>query len=196
MYDKFDIINGALVRIGANEIASLDDDTTEGTTARRIYPNTLRDLLSRYRWRFMIGEALLARLSAPPLGGWDAAYQIPTEAEVIESVTVNQHSINFDRIGDQIRCNATVGEQVYLNFTYKVDETRFPGYFCTLLEFELASNLAIPVGDRGDLAEAYEKKSLRHFGLAKNLDAQGRTARRMPTGRFRRARWGTGSYGA
>jgi hypothetical protein len=40
-----------------------------------------------------------------------------------------------------------------------------------------------------------KKKSLRHFGLAKNLDAQGVTTKKLRTERFRKVRRGylTGS---
>jgi hypothetical protein len=195
MGDKFDVINGALVRIGADEITSFDDGTTEADVASRLYPNTLNDLLSRYPWRFMMGQAQLARHFDAPSAKWTASYQIPSEAEIIKAVMIHGQPILFDRYADKIYCDAVESDEVFLDYVAKVDESRFPGYFSTLLEFELAANFAIPVGDRSDLAEAYEKKSLRHFSLAKNLDSQGRTAARMKTGRFRRVRWGYG-YGS
>lgn len=193
MTDKFDMINGALVRIGANEIASLGDETTEANTARRLYPNTIKDLGSRYPWRFLMFQEQLARLSEPTVDRWTAVYQIPTQVDVIKSVTVGDSPIRFDRYNDRIYCDAGVNDVVILDYVCKFEERYFPGYFCTLVEFELAANFAIPVGDRADLAEHYEKKALRHFSLAKNIDAQGRTAQRMPTSRFRRARLGYGN---
>lgn len=195
MASKFDIVNGALVRLGANEISTFTDDTAESAAARRLYDNTLNDLLSRYPWRFMMNQLELARLTEKPKDRWDSAYALPTDCDVIKAVNVNGHPVQFDRYGDKIFTNASVGEHVVLDYVRKVKEEYFPGYFCTLLEFELAAGMAIPIGDRADLAEAYEKRALRHFSLAKNVDSQGRTARRMPLGRFHRVRWGT-SYGA
>ena len=193
MADKFDIVNGALVRLGANEIASFDEDSTESMTARRMYPNVVADLLSRYPWRFMTAQVQIARMVDAPEARWDAAYQLPADLDIVKAVTIGDVPIKFDRYGDKIYCNATSSEEVMLDYVRKADEAFFPGYFCTLLEYELANAMAVPVGDRGDLSELYEKKALRHFTLAKSLDAQGRTTQRMPTGKFVGARFGRGT---
>lgn len=194
MASNIDIINRALARLGADKIASLDEESVPAQTAADLYPEVRDDLLARHRWSFLTGQAQLARLPAAPLARFTAAYQIPPGVDNVKAVTINDAPIRFDRQDDKILCDATASEVVILEYTDLVVEDRWPGWFCTLMSYELASVFAIPVGDRADLAEWYEKKSLRHFGLCKQLDAQGKTSKRLPTGRYKSVRFGGGRF--
>jgi hypothetical protein len=190
MTSKIDIINRALARIGADKIASLDEESAQAITASDLYPDVREDLLSRHRWSFIKGQQQLARLTVEPSARWSAAYQLPTGIGNVAAVLVNDRPIKFDRQDDKILCNCEVEDQVFLEYTDDADEERWPSWFCTLISYELASAFSIPIGDRADLAEWYEKKALRHFSLCKTLDAQGKTTRRVPVGRFNAARRG------
>ena len=192
MPSKIDIVNRALVRIGAEIITSFDDESNEAIVANELYNDVVADLMSRHRWTFLKGQIQLSRLSATPSARWDAAYQIPDGIENVIAVMVADRPISFDRQDDKIFCNASTAETVILEYTGTVDEDRWPGWFVTLVSYELASTFAIPIGDRADLAEWYEKKSLRHFGLAKQNDSQGHTTRMMPVGKFIATRRGRG----
>jgi hypothetical protein len=190
MADKLTIINRALLRIGTTQIASLDDGSAEAITATVLYPSVRDDFISRHRWDFGKGQVQLARLAALPAARWDSAYQIPAGIDNVVTVLVMGHPIAFDRYDDKIFCNAVVADQVFLEYTDYTDETRWPAWFVTVMEFGLASAFAIPIGDRNDLTDLYEKKADRHFALAKQLNGQGHTTKKLPTGRFRRARRG------
>jgi hypothetical protein len=195
MASQIDIINRALVLLGADRISSLTDGTTESESASEIYPGVIEDLISRYRWRFAHVQIQLSRLADAPDARWDAAYQLPSDLKVLETVTVNDEPIEYDRLEDKVVCNAQSTDQVYAEYVIQNDESKWPGYFISLVVYELASLLSTPVGDREDLAERFEKRSLRQFGLAKNLDAQGVTTKKIKTDRFRKVRRGylTGS---
>lgn len=185
MTSRIDIINRALTMIGAAKISSLSDGTAEAEAATIIYPGVVEDLISRYRWRFAHVQKQLSRLTDSPDARWDAAYQLPSDCEILETVTVNDHPIPYDRIEDKVVCNATPDETVIAEYILVNDETRWPGYFTALLVFELAHTLAVPIGDRNDLSQALEKKALRQFSLARNLDSQGVTAKKFRTNAFR-----------
>lgn len=195
MASQIEIINRALVLLGADRISSLTDGTTESESASQIYPGVVEDLISRYRWRFAHVQAQLPRLAAEPDARWSAAYQLPSDLKVLETITVNDEPIEYDRLEDKVACNAQETDEVFAEYVIQNDETKWPGYFVSLVVFELASLLATPVGDREDLSDRFEKRSLRQFGLAKNLDAQGVTTKKIKTDRFRKVRRGylTGS---
>ena len=61
-----DICARALILIGASPITSFDDGTTEATVASNLYEDTVKDLLSRHRWRFSTGQVQMSRLTAVP----------------------------------------------------------------------------------------------------------------------------------
>jgi hypothetical protein len=196
MASNIEIINRALVLLGAERISSLSDGSTESESAAQIYPGVVEDLISRYRWRFAHVQAQLSRLSATPDARWDAAYQLPSDLAILETVTVSDEPIEYDRMEDKIVCNAASTDAVYAEYVVLNDESKWPGYFVSLVVYELASLLSTPVGDREDLAERFEKRSLRQFGLAKNLDAQSVTTKHIKTTRFTDARRGrlSGTY--
>lgn len=190
MADSLTIINRALVRIGATPIASLDDASNEAVVAARLYPSVTEDFCGRARWDFIKGQAQLARLAAEPAARWDAAYQIPPGVDNVVGVFVNDQPIKFDRYEDKIFCDAQAADVVILEYTDTTQEERWPAWFVTVIEYGCAAAFAIPVGDRADLAEFYEKKADRHFALGKQLNGQGHTAKKLPTGRFRAVRRG------
>lgn len=191
MTTKIDIINRALRMIGADPITSLSDETTEAQVADVLYPQVVEDLLSRYPWRFTAGQTQLSRILAEPAPPWAAAYELPVAIEQVTAIKVDGIPIRFDRYEDMIFCNANTNDVVIAEHTAANNETFWPGYFITLVVFELAATIAIPVGDRQDLAEIFERKALRHFGLAKNIDARSRTAPRFRLNRFIAVRGGT-----
>lgn len=194
MSSYLDFVNRALVLIGADPITGYDDGTSAAAVAATIYPMVLDDCLSRYPWRFLSITAQLAQVASTPAALFAYAYQLPVGVEHVHAIYVNDMPIEFDRADDKILCDTDATQAVIAEYTMPVDASRFPGYFASFLVFQLASALAIPVGDRNDLMTAYEQKASKQFAMARNADSRGRTARRMPVGRFRYVRNGGRSY--
>jgi hypothetical protein len=182
------ICQQALVMIGANPIASLDDDTTEGIACRTLYEPTVRDELSQYRWRFASGIEQISRLEAAPATKWEAAYQLPPECLVPSTVYVNGKPIEFDRYEDNIFCDAAEAEVVLLEGIYRVAEQFWPPYFERLIVYRMASQLVHSIAAQVDTADLLDRRAIRHAALARNRDAQGRTATRIDTTRLIRTR--------
>lgn len=190
MASFIDFINRALVLIGSDPITGYDDGTNAATVATTLYPMVLDDCLSRYAWRFLSITAQLPQVASDPAAIFAYAYQLPAGVEHVHCVYVNDMPITFDRSDNKILCDQDANQAVICEYTMPVDESRFPGYFASFLVFQLASALAIPVGDRNDLMSAYEQKASKQFAMARNADSRGRTARRMPVGRYRYVRDG------
>lgn len=182
------ICQQALVMIGAQPIASLDDATTEGIACRTLYEPTVRDELSQYRWRFASGIEQVNRLEAAPPTKWEAAYQMPPACLVPVTVYVNDKPIDFDRYEDNIWCNASVSDEVFLEGIYRVDEQFWPPFFVQTVAYRMAANLAHSIAGQVDTAELLDRRAIRHAALARNRDAQGRTATRIDTTRLIRTR--------
>ena len=83
---SIDVCARALILIGASPITSFDDGTTEAIVADNLYQDTVRDLLSRHRWRFASSQIQMNRLVDAPEHKWDAAYQIPAECILVHGV--------------------------------------------------------------------------------------------------------------
>lgn len=186
---SIDICSRALVMIGANPITSFEEGTTESRVAVTLYETTARDQLSRYRWRFAVGQVQLSRLTETPLAKWDAAYQLPATCLQPTTLLVADQPLDFDRYEDMLFCNASDSEPVYLDGIYRVDEQFWPPYFIALMELAMASHFALAIAAKPELADYLDKRALRHAAIARNADAQARTTPKINMGgilRFRR----------
>jgi hypothetical protein len=185
---NIDICARALVMIGAAPITSFADGTTEATVAANLYEDTVRDLISRNRWRFAAGQAQLSRRTDAPDAKWDAAYQLPSDLLLLHDVTVNGDVIDYDRYQDLVYCDADEADLVYADYTFRALEGLWPPYFTTAVELTLASIFAYAVANQIQTADYMEKKALRQMALARNIDSQAQTTRAFDLSRFEKAR--------
>lgn len=183
-----DICSRALVLIGAQPITSFSDGTTESTVAYNLYEDTVRDLLSRYRWRFASGQAQLARRTDVPDAKWEAAYQLPTDLLLLHDVSVAGSVIDYDRYQNLVYCDASATEDVIADYTFRADEDLWPPYFTTAVELTLASIFAYAVANQIQTADYLDKKALRQLAMARNIDAQSQTTRKLDLKGFEQVR--------
>lgn len=181
---SIDVCARALILIGASPITSFDDGTTEAIVADNLYQDTVRDLLSRHRWRFASSQIQMSRLVDVPEHKWDAAYQIPSECILVHGVYINGSPIEFDRYQDMIYCNAAETDEVFIDYMFQADESLWPPYFVMTVILQMASVFAYSVAQQEALADLFEKRALRQFTVARNLDSQSQTNRKLPISRF------------
>ena len=67
----------ALLKLGAQTIASFDEGTAEAEVAANLYPAVRDALLSAHPWSFATGQAALVRLDATPAADFRHAFQLP-----------------------------------------------------------------------------------------------------------------------
>ena len=185
---KFDICNKALVLVGANTITSFNQSTTESKVANNLYESTLENLLTRCRWRFASKQTQLSKNTTNPDARYESSYALPADALVIHTVTVSDDVIKYDRYGQNLFTDTTSSDIVIADYTFQPSESDFPPYFKQTLVFELASLFAGAIARNDQLSELYHKRSIAQLAIAKGLDAQAQTTRRMEVERFRNVR--------
>jgi len=179
---KYQLASQAMVMVGASPISGFNGNSAEEIIAGELYEPTVLDIVSKYRWRCMSGQFQLSREGAVPRSRWEAAYRVPSDAEVVHGVFVDDHPIKFDRYENRILCDARVDDVVVMDYTYRSGEEHWPAYFAGLVRTSLAAAFAIPVAEDTQKASFYGGKFIREFAQAKSIDAQGRTARKLPVG--------------
>ena len=185
---KFDICSKALVLVGANTVTSFTENTTESKVSSQLYESTLEALLTRTRWRFASKQVTLSKLTTDPTARYDAAYSLPADALIIHTVTVADDVIKYDRYGGQIFTNTSSTDTVVADYTFQPSESDFPPYFKQTLVFELASLYAGAIARNDQLSELYHKRSIAQLAIAKAIDSQAQTTRRMEVDRFKNVR--------
>lgn len=189
-----DICARALILIGASPITSFDDGTTEATVAANLYEDTVRDMLSRHRWRFASGQAQLSRLVDAPSAKWDAAYQLPSDLILLHGVTISDDQVAYDRYQDKVYCNATAEDVVFADYTFQANEDLWPPHFVTAVQYQLASIFAYSVAAQEGLSDLFEKRAMRQLMICRTLDSQSQTTRRLNVQRFNQVRTTTRGY--
>jgi len=181
---SIDICARALVLIGASPLTSFADGTTEAIVASNIYDDTVRDLLSRHRWRFASGQSQLSRLVDVPDARWSAAYQIPADTILVHGVYSTDTPIEYDRYQDKVYCDAVAEEEIYMDYTFQAEEDLWPPYFVTAVTLQLAAIFAYSVAQQEALADLMGKKADRQFAIARGLDSQSQTSKKLNVQRF------------
>ena len=185
---KFDICSKALVLVGANTVTSFTENTTESKVSSQLYESTLEALLTRTRWRFASKQVTLSKLTTDPTARYDAAYSLPADALIIHTITVADDVIKYDRYGGQIFTNTSSTDTVVADYTFQPSESDFPPYFKQTLVFELASLYAGAIARNDQLSDLYHKRSIAQLAIAKAIDSQAQTTRRMEVDRFKNVR--------
>lgn len=78
MTSKIDIWNLALVKLGANPVASLTEDTKSAITLGKVYDALLDAELAAHPWTFAKARALIPASTTAPAFGWGAQYPKPS----------------------------------------------------------------------------------------------------------------------
>tara|TARA_R110002074_G_scaffold123695_2_gene259606 strand:+ start:22 stop:630 length:609 start_codon:yes stop_codon:yes gene_type:complete len=185
---KFTICSKALVLVGANTISDFTSNTTESLVSGQLYELALENMLTRTRWRFATQQATLSRHADAPTARWSAKYAIPSTALIINTLTINDNVIEFDRYEDNVLCDASTSDVVVADYTFQPSEANFPPYFTQALVFELASLFAGAIARNDSLSNLYQNRAITQMAFAKSQDSQAQTTRKVDTTRFRNRR--------
>jgi hypothetical protein len=176
-----EVANIALTLIGANTISTFVGTGTEQIAATNLYQPIVDAALVSHRWRFASGKAQINLLVATPADDWDSAFQIPADPPVllINSVSVLDNPIQYDRFEDQIYCDATSDDIVIMDYIYSRDEIDWPPYFTKAVGLELASAFAAAITQDSFLAAHFTEQAAIEFRKARWADSSSQTARNL-----------------
>ena len=192
---KVDICSTALVMIGANTITSFSDDSTEANVCNTVYEDILKSSLTRHRWRFATEQKQLSLLTATPTGRYAYAYQLPTDPELLQliTLTVNDLVIPYERYGDIVYLdNYGSTSSVICDYIFRQDEGEFPPHFILALQYQLASLFAGSIARDSGMIKQFAEMAERQYLVAKNIDSAEKTNKALDHSRFINLRKSTG----
>ncbi len=188
-----DVCTRSLVLIGAQPITSFSDGSNEALVAVNLYEDTAQASLVNTRWRFAVNQAVGNRLSDAPTGRWTSAYQIPSDSLMINAVTVNDVSIEYQIYGNFIFSNASVNDEVVIDYNFRQDENKWPSYFIQAVVYELAGHFALALARNDQMSNNMFEKARFFMQKARTLDSQQQTTLKLSTNRFVTSRRTTGT---
>jgi hypothetical protein len=178
------ICSRASILIGGDAIQSFTDGTTESDVAASIYEDIARSSLTNTRWRFATTQVQLSRLTDVPASRYSAAYQLPADYLMINSLTVNDSIIEYDTYTNKAFCDAVDTNVVMADYVFRVGEEHWPAYFVLAVELSLASLFAVSIARDAQLSNAMEARAEMQMRKSRTLDSQQQTSRKLNTSRF------------
>ncbi|HYF09587.1 MAG TPA: hypothetical protein VD970_18360 [Acetobacteraceae bacterium] len=166
----------ALLKIGAQPIASLEEGTAEAEVAANLYPGLRDALLSAHPWRFATGQAVLPRLEAAPVADHAHAFQLP--AGFLRALSAGAgargRGIPYRLHEDRLHADA---DTVILTYIFRPDEGEFPPFFASALVARLAAEFCIPLTESSTRAEMLFRLAESELRAARQADSQQATTR-------------------
>jgi hypothetical protein len=118
--DITEIANSALVKIGAANILSLDDDTKEARLCKLRYTPVRRIVLRMHPWNCAIERVSLAPLSSTPAFDFTKEFQMP--ATCLRLISITPLDILYRIEGRKILCDETELELRYVKDVTEVTQ--------------------------------------------------------------------------
>jgi hypothetical protein len=178
------VCSRASILMGGSPILSFVDGTVEADVCDAMYEDVSRAALTSSRWGFATNQSVLNRLSAAPVGRFDAAYQLAAGTLTVAAVTISDNPIIFDTYGNKVYCDASATEEVVADYIYRASEVDWAPYFTIAVEYSMAAVLATSVARDVALSQLMEQKAASQMMLARRLDSQRQTTQKLNTSRF------------
>lgn len=167
-----DICNMALAHLRTREIASIDDQTPEGSNCKKFYQQSVDETLRKVDWSFARTYAQGVPVpGAPYIPGWVRAFQYPIDCASIRRIA--RHS-SVGRVQKYELSQAGGVRLIYTNasapvFVYTSKSVPISAYddeFVKALSYILASYIAIPVTGKAELMTGMQQLARGALALA------------------------------
>ncbi len=165
------ICSRALLKLGANTIASFDEGTAEAEVAANLYPSIRDGLLSAHPWSFATAQTSLGKLAAAPIADFEAAFQLPSDFLRALSAGPEGRGRGVEYRIAESRLYANVNP-IILTYVFRPDEQSFPPFFDQALITKLAAEFCIPMTESTTRSESLHKHAENEFRRAKMIDSQ------------------------
>jgi hypothetical protein len=173
-----ELCGAALLKIGAQPIASFEGDTVEAACARRFYPITRDALLCAHPWSFTLAQADLAAEAERPVA--DHAFAFPLPPDHLRTISLGARGagrgLAYRVQGARILCDV---DAVTLTYQRRVAEADLPAFFLPLLVSRLAAELCVPLTENTGRTAELLRLAEAELRLARLVDSQQATPRRI-----------------
>ena len=175
----------AMMRLGANAIASFEEGTVESDIASALYPQARDFLLGAYPWSFATAQRRLPQLSVEPVSDFKYAFQKPADflralslgrAHPGSGGTPSSRGLEYRIRGDEIHANS---KHVLLNYIFRPEIAQFPPYFVKALGDLLSAEFCLPIIENTSRSELLHRLSETSFQIARLTDAQSNSPLRV-----------------
>lgn len=168
------IVNLALVMIGARPISNMSEGSTSAITMSAIYDLTLEATLRAHPWNFATTRVQLPALAGAPVSGYSTHFQRPSDWLRTLEMSVE----DYRHEGDRILANSS---SLVIRYIRRVtDPNLYDALFVNCFARHLSSKAAYPITKSTSLADSMFDKYIQELGQATRTEAQEEPAEDMP----------------
>ncbi len=176
--DKLDIINMALRKVGAKQVASESDTSQALQLALSSYDFSKDEVLRDYSWSFATVYKILALSNESPEFGYDYAYHLPPDCIQILDLradgNLEMKQEYFSIVGDKVYANTNQAHVRYISNAMLV--STYPSDFCAALALKIASDISLLTSQNASLPQALMQEYEFILHRAKTNDAKSNNA--------------------
>ena len=162
------IVNNALVKIGANAILTLTEDS-EATRAANLIYEQIRDTCIRdHVWNFAVNRIELAQNSTAPAFEFSYQYNLPSDC--LRVLQMENMDMVYQIEGGKLLTNEGTAKILYL--ARVEDVNLFDSMFVEALSARIAAELAVTLAESNTLYSNMMEMYNRKIADARSMDAQ------------------------
>jgi hypothetical protein len=186
MASKVSISNDALIRVGADTIISLTEDTEQARVCNQVFDDAYDALLQSHNWNFAVERAQISQSATDPLFGYDHKYLLPTNPYCLKVLKIDT---DFEyRI--EGRYLFTDAAPVYIEYIARVaDFNRLSPLFRQALSIYIASQIAYTLTGSTSLKATLVQEFTQMYKLARFEDAKEGTPEKFQDGTWKTCRY-------
>lgn len=165
---KVQIMNSALLKIGAERISSESDNNKRAIACNEQWEKVRDEVLSDHPWNFAVKRVALAALAASPAWGYGYQYQLPTDC--LRVVRMEDQYAKFRIEGGLLLTDESEANILYI--ARITDVSLYTAKFCEALALRLANDLAYHLVQNTSLQDRISLAYQALLSDAKAADAQ------------------------
>ena len=162
------ICNRALIRIGADTITSIDEDSKEARVMNILYEQIRKELLRSHLWNFALRREILSSSVDSPDFQW--LYRYPLPSDCLRVIGLHDPVSEFKVENGAIMSD---DDGIYLIYVKDItDVSEFDSGFVTMFSLKLAMEAAYSLTNSSGLTNQLQQEFLQARREAKQYDAQ------------------------
>lgn len=170
---KINICNNALLRIGADIINALNEQSKEAEYCNKFYDEDRVEVLEQHPWNFAMKQTTLSKLAETP-NDYSFVYTLPSDYVIARKIVDTANPEN-NQIKYEVRERKLYTDQdaAILEYTFdQGDTTAFSSAFSNALAWRLAADLAMPITNNIAVQEAMMRMYLGALSVGERNDAR------------------------
>lgn len=163
---KVSICNSALIKVGAERISSITQDTKSARILNALWDQVRDSVLRAHKWNFATKRVTLSPTSDSPDFGYDYVYDQPNDC--LRVLNTFPDSIDFVVEGRKILTDEETLDVLYI--CRHESEADWDSCFAEAMAWRLASEIAYNLTESNTLAVNCDKKYREVLAEARSMD--------------------------